>query len=189
MFMFCFRPHLGAAIHAQAWVLRRCISTFNLIVRKNCFPRDPEIRRIFKALDMEIPGSSREDLGSGSDGSLTDDGDDASSSSSIVGEGGEEEDPEVDGLVEPLSTVGVAPTPAPVEEDVPSGTVEEDVPTGTVEEDVPTGTVEEDVPTGTVEEDVPTGTFQEVASTESDGSKDVEASTEEPMCNFAAFIC
>ena len=138
---------------------------------------------------MEIPGSSREDLGSGSDGSLTDDGDDASSSSSIVGEGGEEEDPEVDGLVEPLSTVGVAPTPAPVEEDVPSGTVEEDVPTGTVEEDVPTGTVEEDVPTGTVEEDVPTGTFQEVASTESDGSKDVEASTEEPMCNFAAFIC
>lgn len=179
MFMFYFRPRLGAAIHAQAWVLRRCISTFNLIVRKNCFPRDPEIRRIFKALDMEIPGSSREDLGSGSDGSLTDDGDDASSSSSIVGEGGEEEDREVDGLVEPLSTVGVAPTP--VEEDVPSGTVEEDVPTGTVEEVAPT--------THTVEEDVPTGTFQEVASTESDGSKDVEASSEEPMCNFAAFIC
>lgn len=167
--MFYFRAHLGAAIHAQAWVLRRCISTFNLIVRKNCYPRDPEIRRIFKALDMEIPGSSREDLGSESDGSLTDYGDDASSSSSTVaehGEGEEEEDPEVDELVEPLSTVEVTPTP------------EEGM--------APTGTVEEVVPTPT---DVPAGTVEEVASTGGDGSKDVEASSEEPECNFAAFIC
>ena len=69
----------GPIIHAQSWVLRRCLSLFNLIVRKGCYPRDPEIRRLFKALDMEVPGSSREDLDDGDDSGFTDDGEGSSS--------------------------------------------------------------------------------------------------------------
>ena len=177
-FILYFRPHLGAAIHAQAWVLRRCISTFNLIARKNCYPRDPD-----------IPGSSREDLGSSSDGSLTDDGYDTSTSASTSpeGEDGEEEDDvEVDELVGPLSELEAAPTPT-VKGIAPTGTVEEGVPTNTVEEVAPP-TVEGIAPTLAEEEDVTTGAVEEVAPTDSDLSKDVEASSEEPECNFAAFI-
>lgn len=94
--------NLGATIHAQAWVLRRCISIFNLICRKNNFPRDPEIRRIFKALDFEVPGSSKEDLGEDgeSDSDFTDEGQSTEDDGDIDEEGEEEEEEEVDTCVE-----------------------------------------------------------------------------------------
>ena len=97
---YYFGMNLGATIHGQAWVLRRCISIFNLIARKNNFPRDPEIRRIFKALDFDVPGSSREDLGEDdvSDSDFTDEGLSSEDDGEIdeEDEEGEEEEEEVD---------------------------------------------------------------------------------------------
>jgi hypothetical protein len=65
----CIRPCPGGC-RKEAWILRRCLTIFNSIVRRPHWPREPKIQELIQKLGIKLPPRA---VGHGSESEEEDD--------------------------------------------------------------------------------------------------------------------